>query len=851
MFIGLCFWYDSLAGRHRGRRMAKDRITLGSLLADGIRPDPHDMWLCKAAQEQPDETQFAQDFSNLAFQFMQDRSPALMKYLLGFEVVDRSENGTRAVGVFGFKIDGQYYYVPAFFMNSQVKGIDSILSKSTNSFVPLTEEWVNYIINRKANELGGEAEVGDGRNGTSGMGDFENPNFNFLRSAPVPTSGGASYKAASAEDNSPWSLRHAWQEMKSRIDEMLEKDAAFREDVVGTLCRVRGVRHPFEKDAESADVLKYLGEVGGPRAERTLLKAMRNAKMAEAAMEFYSGPLAFHPAKYVIGKCHALKKEAQEAEDRKPKVEIVADANSEAEARDVIEDGFTVRDRRPDSAMSDVIDTDYERSFQNPDRPGVYNVLVDGGETRRAYVLAADRLFHKGVSGTMHVYFPDNRQLVQARNDEILCDGGCIGRYDEVYGDASDIPDCRQGDEYIFVGPEGTSLPSFHINNVKRNKGERPVLGGSFAYCGEDDWEPDPKDDFTNYFAGDPWHTRGGLMKPFDTFSICSVELADFDGRPKLSHGTVVLPKDWKALRVGQSYDELYKTDDDGHLIENDRVKYNLGTLNQLTIALRKEGAAKLDMRFDSDGFYYSFDGQPFTQPMSYKKAAIDLVTKFNVRWPEARSILKRAEADRSARCLVKMAQIDPSQLVNVETALPPGPSPSSDPYTGIPVYQSPYYDATEMPMGGVDQSVSEDNVYGENLGGEISRQSQMGGDPTGDAEFDQEAMGIAENAAQLGQKHVFDKAAIGGLAKVYDTGAVIDSYLPEFMTAVDRLGRTLFLFYWKHNDFIDRYGTDDVIEMEDVLRSTFKQLGKLTMDLRRKSVGGGDADSGSSDLLR
>ena len=97
----------------------------------------------KVAQEQPDNVQFAQDFSNLAFQFLQDRAPALMKYILGFEVVDRTENGTRAVGIFGFKIDGNYYYVPAFFMNSQVKGVNSILSKRTNSCVPLTEQWVN------------------------------------------------------------------------------------------------------------------------------------------------------------------------------------------------------------------------------------------------------------------------------------------------------------------------------------------------------------------------------------------------------------------------------------------------------------------------------------------------------------------------------------------------------------------------------------------------------------------------------------------------------------------------------------------------------------------------------------
>ena len=165
------------------------KITIDSLLAE--HDTGTDPWLVKRAQEQPDEVQFAQDFSNLAFQFVQDRAPALMQYIIGFEVVDRSENGTRAVGIFGFKIDGDYYYVPAFFLNSQVKGIDSILSKRTNSFVPLTEEWINYIINRKAKELGNEAPS----EATEDQSTFENPNFMFLQRPTVGPLGGPSYSA--------------------------------------------------------------------------------------------------------------------------------------------------------------------------------------------------------------------------------------------------------------------------------------------------------------------------------------------------------------------------------------------------------------------------------------------------------------------------------------------------------------------------------------------------------------------------------------------------------------------------------------------------------------------------------
>jgi hypothetical protein len=102
---------------------------------------------------------------------------------------------------------------------------------------------------------------------------------------------------------------------------------------------------------------------------------------------------------------------------------------------------------------------------------------------------------------------------------------------------------------------------------------------------------------------------------------------------------------------------------------------------------------------------------------------------------------------------------------------------------------------------------------------------------------IDQEAQMLAEQAAQAGQKHVFDQAAVGGLSKVYDTSAVVDSYIPTFMDSLDRLGRVLFLFYWKHDDFTSRYGSDDVVEMEDRLRGVFKQFGDLTLKLKEKAV--------------
>ena len=61
---------------------------------------------------------------------------------------------------------------------------------------------------------------------------------------------------------------------------------------------------------------------------------------------------------------------------------------------------------------------------------------------------------------------------------------------------------------------------------------------------------------------------------------------------------------------------------------------------------------------------------------------------------------------------------------------------------------------------------------------------------------------------------------------------------VPRYLNGdADRLGRILFLFYWKHEDFNQRYGSDDVVQMEDRLRNVFKQLGELTLNLKEKAV--------------
>lgn len=812
-----------------------NKISFNSLLANDKFES--DLWAYKSAQSQADDTQFETDFSNLAFTFIQDRAPALMNYILGFETVDRSEDGTRAVGIFGFKIDDDYYYVPAFFLNNQIKGVESILAKRTNSFIPLTEEWINFIINRKATEIG---KATDER---TDLENFENPNFDFLRRPTVgPLGGGRYFKDAEAKDskefpawnnglrffggNDAWSFKQAWDIMKYRVAEGLRKDAGFREAAAGFYGALEGDRSIFrEKRAEDSPIYGYLRDVGGPRAVRTLFNAIGGSvKMANAAMEFYESVPDLAPRSYPKS-CFAIK-QAQEAAILEMVQVTFTDRPGDYDentAKEILEDGFTVVDRRDDDHASFTVAADYEKMFQTPDLPGVYDVLCVGGSTHEAYVLDLDRICRNGPSGGAIVYFPNNDQTIVCRKRWIVAKWDRKKSTKDIYDDAKSLGSISNDRKYIFVGPDGSCVGIVRVYKSSKENEGRVVLDVSV-------------DNYISYRSEEQDREAGlGTDSTVWGIDFDTIEIGDFAGRP-VSHGsTLVMPSNWKVLDVTEK--PLPERKDNEPWDEYDaRVRaetaptYKLGSFATLQAELRKQGAAELEV-VSEDGreFNYRYDGNGYSAPMSYKQASVDLVTRLGLRYPDAREMLKQAAVERRSKRLVKMGQ-----LVGVDPMMPVEQTPSADEYTGIPTYQTPYSDETTAQFNNVP-FVPKDNVYGENLGGEMERDQE--------AQFDPEAQQLAQDAAVAGQKNVFDQAAIGGLAKVYDVGAVVDSYLPEFMQAIDRLGRVMFLYYWKHDDFVERYGTDQVVEMEDILRATFKQLGKLTLDLRKKAVGQGDAN--------
>lgn len=769
--------------------------------------------LSKMAQvEAPDEIQLEQDFGRLAYSFLVDQAPGLIPYILGFEVVDREEDGSKAVGIFGFKIGEDYYYVPSFFVDNQVKGMDLLYSKRTNMFMPLKETWINYITDKQTIELGG----GPTGNVDELRKDFSQPRFDFL--AEPPTFAGGTPKAASAMGhvNDAFST---WNEMQQEMVDAISKDAEFQTEFAGAVSHMEG-GEPGETDG-SSPVIEWLSKKGGVEAVNALMKTVtENTGFAKAAMEFYPDITDLYVTKF--------------AEDLAPKKEDtkitvvtqVTDYIDGKEKTRLVRDGFTIHDTRDAADKSETYEVDYEKRFHNPEQSGLYDVLMAYGGTVRCWVFMPSGDSQCGdcivVKQDGKHFFVAEPQAIYVRGDDMHADE------EPAYDAAIPLTDMKIGNKYILINKDNNATYPFEIRNVIAESGKRIMFKVNWDYYNAIT-RPTYGHDFDTLHAS----SRDMPVSPDeDTQDVKGrsyLQLADYNNGALSFSGTdtVVVPSDWKAVELQDKdyapFDSSVEppADDAAVRAAEDiaRDMFKPGTLTDVFTALSKNALHKLTVASDDGLEYYVRFDDDFVdgKPSNYKSASVKLISKYGLSVDDTEEMLKEAQDKYKSRRLVKLGQ-----MVGVDMPYPPQPGTGQDPYTGA---------ATVDPQA--------DIVSGQTVGAPVPQDSMAPGfNLGGEAQMDMQSAGLAEQAAASGQKKVFDHSVIGGLAKLYDTGAVIDTYIPELRKALDRVGRILFLFYWKNKEFAERYGTEDIAEMEATIRGVFKNYGDLVLELEQKAVG-------------
>jgi hypothetical protein len=264
--------------------------------------------------------------------------------------------------------------------------------------------------------------------------------------------------------------------------------------------------------------------------------------------------------------------------------------------------------------------------------------------------------------------------------------------------------------------------------------------------------------------------------------------------------GKLFVPNDAKVIKTGSRYG-------DGII---------LGRAGDLKNALYRSLSKMAVFRSGNEVVLSDDSGQ--SKPMSPQRAIIQLVTKTGLREKTARALLKTAETQRVARCMVKIAE----------------PYLTGQPPFALPSELDFQHQGSMQLMDGDSVPTNEYSAQNISVGmpKEYIRQPIRPVHYVDDGAFD-----IARQASQSGQKEVFDASAMTSMLRNMRDDQLIDRFIPSLTTALDSTGRLLFQFYWHQEDFAERYGDRDMPELEDGLRNQFEGLGDIVLKLKQKTV--------------
>ena len=836
---------------------------------------------------------FEQAFSSLAYAYLKDKAPRLLDFIIGFQLVDRNEDNTKAVGIFGFKVGDQWLYAPVFFLNGDLKGHELLYLKKQDMFVPLKENWVNHVISRKPHILG-EASAKN----TFQLGGLL-PNLNRLASPPVATKFSADIGFNCSEWAQPFlpflaavvadkfdvvfakhahvaealdlrnvlrsfpllKLAHekAYQKyplIKEGFDKFYGKDfwakmaanalndatdltkqsrcwegyepvpgkKAYSEDS----CRKTGSKAKEEK--KSFDILPAAREKH-PIKTGALKITMQNIEMSGDIKDLDGDILKGILPDEIQDKITDMMKRSAEVDNDK----TITDGDNKRlnstddDRKKLLDDGVLITDKRDSQDVSMAFNTQVRMEMMNPNESGVYEVLEKPG-TFTEMVVLSNPASGRGRENTVLVVRKDDpRSWLNTHRTNVFvksCDCPLPSVFREWVNGLSDISDCKVGNTYVAIHEIGSGTCPFEVTEVLSN--------GAYRVSWLDYADLPRPGNLAARTCMHPQHDNLNGYKSWDA-------KITINKRPGTNLRTVAgemfIPSDYKVIKVKEKNDTSRKDDSPFTFMpccdskpfqsgsRSDPSPIELGDLANAQLMLyEKMASVKVQ---DTGTDFYIQSATHGNHRLKKVAAVIHLVADHGLSEKQARVMLKEASAvakhNDAKTYFIKHAAPFNNSVLEGGPNTPGFPEPfyGQEP-VGRGMYPARYPEEYTSLVPGMDSNLTDPKIY----------------DP-----FympDPKAMQAGQQASQSGQKEVFDTAMISGLLKTVRQDGLVDRYLGDLMKALDKLGRILFLFYWHQEEFEDRYGKQDLPELEDTLRNSFEVLGDLVLFLKEKTVQGG-----------
>lgn len=710
------------------------------------------------------DAEFEQSFFQLAFERLQEKLYNLLPFLVGFEVANKSPDGTKALGVFGFKSNnGQMLFVPAFFVNGDVKGVDLIYSKNNEQFYPLNEDFAELFLKDEATGLGDTSKE------TEKQINQKMPAVDLKDLVRPPRTGKVSYASViDFVEQSDNITKQAFYTLFRDNDEFTESVLRF---------------YPVEKVAKAIT----------PKVAKKKVLPMSSVKVVRKGDD-------------LIGL-------------------------GEKEKGEVLTKGFAVIDKRKEEEKSKFGLVKYEEKFTNPTDSGFYAYLTQAGSLRYALIITKpmqlDNHFPTDEALVLDLDAKRNGQGYRAKAKNIFTKG----KYDikdlgEVMGMMQEIAEVTPSydEHYILINENLKATVPFRVNmNFKDDQGLRNIEVETTGSSIDDDCGPSRHSlerSRNSYFKDrepncSPYYKKFRLVitkKPGDKLEY--------------SNDAILVPKGFKLMNVRfnspsyygcepvcmDSKDSDYKKRQEEKKAEKIRYEQGKpGNLSNLFGALR--ATSQFPLTVSSNGSeYFVTVGTAKKKFDNAVQAKIAMITRLGLDEKVASDLIDSVPDLGSKKGYIKLAYTGDQHFNQWD------PSP----YTN-------QLGQTEYDGVGHTETMDQQPSYQEDP-------TRLGLAEMPEVEGLDGAVNTANQLAQSGQKEIFDTHTIATLAKYVSPESKVTSYMPDFISCLDKLGRMLFLVHWETQKFEEMYGRSELPELVELLTNVFRNLGDLVIFLKRKS---------------
>lgn len=731
----------------------------------------------------PDQP-YEQAFASIAHASLQSRVPTLMEYEVGFQLLDKSRDGSKALGAFGFKVGDRDLLMPVVYSDGEVKGHEMIYVPDQDICVPSTEAWVSYLTQKQPDNMGETA--------------IANRNALGIRQPPLTMLTRSPLKFASARVKEIMAGYPEWchefllrfAKLASCSDKELMERCPGLDDMLGAF-RPQ-VTFDYIGMLENYPAMKTAAMKVNVETPKILEKSIDVAKAKKSLPRLYGSVLGAPKPKIPALKILYYNEVAKA---------IVPYDLSDSDKKKLADRGYIVQDKRLKEQKPDVFPDPVNQEaldVQNPTHNCLATVLVRPCNFKRCLVLvqqAGDRF----EANSACIIDPEGKNVIFANRNAVFVD--------------SDADDIEATMSYLKSLPEASSIDGNdeHIVVLQRGNGGLEATAVLSVNRALGKYGRDKLFDVAITTGGGGGADLGlpirRHFRPTDTHRRrSSLQLRVSEDAETIRYGAdeIVVPANAKVLRLKSPFSA--------------ETPLHPADLRDISNVVWRK-LDKLEVhRGHSSGREYRIN---LDEPVTKEAAALKLISQYQIPEDVAETMLEQVEKGANKVYGVrKAADSSPWFRDSGDAAAPdyPWDQPTGGNDIANPNVTNDSTAVYKLPVPGLMASANDPSVW----------------DPRNlpDVPYMQQAM----QAASKGQRDVFNASSIKAIANRNQSGD-----MGPILKAMDALGQRYLAFIWQRDSMNDQYGAADAGDIEDSILENFEGLGEMVIAMYERDLKAGD----------